>query len=84
MIAFQSPPASFFRYQQYIGRVTSAVLATGGQRKRVYVGTDTGAVAALNLRKGDIGECCWALNLRKGDIGQCCWALNLRKGDIGE
>lgn len=44
------------RYQQYIGKVTSAAFLTGGQRKRVYVATESGAVAALNLRKGDIGE----------------------------
>ena len=40
----------------YIGEVKLADFQSSGQRKRVYVATEQGVVAALNLRSGEIGE----------------------------
>jgi len=64
------------RYQQYVGRVTSAAFLTSGQRKRVYVATESGAVAALNLRKGDIGK-----TAGEGEREHCYYHW---QGSIGE
>ena len=40
-------------YRQYLGRVTHAVFAPAN-RPRVYVASEAGAVAALNLRNGSV------------------------------
>jgi hypothetical protein len=44
------------RHQQFVGRVKSAVFSSGTQKKRVYVATEQNALAALNLRTGQLGE----------------------------
>jgi outer membrane protein assembly factor BamB len=57
-------------HRQYLGRVTDAVFAPAN-RPRVYVASEPGAIAALNLRNGSIvwRQVCLDLEHRRRRLG---------------